>query len=167
MPISLHVVTDRKDILGVKRTIADLCTGHLQIQRALTTLIFGGIFERFPQLKVISAENDVGWAPHFMEHMDYRFDRSRNSYPMKLSRKTLPSELFHRHVFMTFMRDSSWVPARGRLNLDNIMWASDYPHSDSTWPDSQQVMSTIFNGVPEFEKRKVVAENVARLYGFE
>ena len=113
------------------------------IQRSLAHMTFNGVFERFPKLRVVSAENDIGWMPYYLERMDYVFDRRRNLYQMNLSRETPPSEMVRsmekRNVFLTFMRDKAGVMNRGLIGVNRIMWSSDYPHGDSTWPRSQEM----------------------------
>ena len=164
MPISLHVNTERN--FKVKRTMADNATSDVHIRRSLTFMVTGGVFERFPRLKIISAENDVGWVPYFLERMDYLFDRTRNIYQWTVSRTMLPSEYIRRQVYFTFMRDSSWVPARHLIGLDRLMWASDYPHTDSTWPRSREVIARMLQDVPEEERRKITLTNAGELYHF-
>ena len=167
VPISLHILTQEQQLNGGTYVLGP--TEAVWAQVALSNMIFGGVFERFPNLKVVSAECDVGWAPYFKERLNYLFDRRQKlpTYSFGLSRGNTPSEHFDRNVYLTFMRDGTWVPARGLLNIDHIMWSNDYPHNDSTWPHSQKVIADIFDGVPEPERRKVLAENAASLYGFE
>lgn len=165
VPITLHVLTERKPKV-VGKTEADLATEDIAIRRTLTAMVFGGVFERFPDLNIVSAENDIGWLPYFLERLDYLFDRRQNLSRFKLSRALPPSAYIRKSVFFTFMRDSSWVPARSLLNMDNIMWGSDFPHLDSVWPHSRDVVARVLAGVSEEERRNVVAGNVSRLYGF-
>ncbi len=64
------------------------------------------------------------------------------------------------------MRDHSALAVRHLVGVNNLMWSNDYPHSDSTWPHSQKVIDSLFSGVPEDEKHRIIAANAAELYGF-
>lgn len=164
MPVSLHILTERNPKL--KRDISDGIVESSWIQRSLGLMVFNGIFERSPKLKIVSAENDIGWVPYFLGRIDYVFDRRRTMYPMRLSRRELPSAMVQRSVHFTFMRDRVGVINRHLIGLERILWSSDYPHNDSTWPRSQETISYLMEGVPAAEKRRIIAENAAALYGF-
>ncbi len=161
MPVTLHVGSQRK----ASRTIGDAIIGHLYIQKALADLVCSGIFQRLPRLKVISAEADVTWAAHLIEKLDKSFTFLRTRFPIATDRP--PSQIFRDHVWLTFIRDLALVHVRHLVGVDRIMWSSDYPHHDSTWPRSQEVIAQHFDGIPESERRRMVWENVAELYGFE
>lgn len=165
MPISLHVVTDTANIT---HNLIEHTMFSSAVQRTLASMIFGGVFLRFPRLKVVSAENDAGWAAYFIQRMDYLFHKRVNymrSSPIR-DKGLLPSDYFKRNAYLTFMDDRSGIFIRELIGVERLMWSSDYPHNDSTWPDSQQVIASLFKGVPESHKRKILAENAARLYGF-
>ncbi|HJY83265.1 MAG TPA: amidohydrolase family protein, partial [Candidatus Binatia bacterium] len=127
-------------------------------------LIFGGVFDRFPGLKVVSAENDIGWIGHYLQRMDHAYEKYRY-----LEKTTVipepPSFYFRRQVHATFQDDRIGVLTREYAGVDNLMWASDFPHSDSTWPRSKEVIARDFAGVPESEMQKIIADNCAALYG--
>jgi predicted TIM-barrel fold metal-dependent hydrolase len=137
------------------------------IQRSIAAMIFGGVFERHPDLIVLSVESDIGWIGNFLERMDHAFGRFRFLQGTGgVSADRLPSDYFHRNVRATFMRDKTGLATRHQIGLGNILWSSDYPHADSTWPESQKVIAEQFAGVPEGEKRRILSENAAALYGF-
>lgn len=170
LPISLHSITGHgpESRLLVKepidRYVRSTVLSH-EVQRSLTVLIFSGVLERFPHLKFVSAENEVGWLTFFLQKLDQAQEEYRYLYPTALKLK--PSEYFHRQVFATFIDDAVGVATRQFIGVDNIMWSSDYPHTVSTWPHSQEVVARDLQGVPEAETRKIVWENAARLYGFD
>ncbi len=164
MPISMHVLTNRAKI-PIRNAITK-STDVYWMERTLATMIFGGVFQRFPRVKAISAENDVGWVPFFMERMDYVFGKGMASqYPIG-SGSEKPSDFFRRNIYCTFMRDRSGILAREQVGVEHMLWSSDYPHFDSTWPNSQKVIGDIFQGVPEEDKGKIIAGNAAKMYGF-
>ena len=170
MPLSLHSITGfgPESRLIVKRPMdryvrsTALC--H-EVQRSLTTLIFGGVLERFPDLKFVSAENEVGWLTYFLQRLDQAQDEYKYLYPTALTMK--PSEYFRRQVYATFIDDPVGVATRDYIGVDNIMWSSDYPHTVSSWPKSQEVVERDLEGVPEDEKTKIIWGNAAKLYGFD
>ena len=165
LPVSLHVVTDQK---AIAHNLVEHTMSANAVQRSLANMIFGGLFDRFPRLKMVSAENDAGWAGYFMERMDYLY-RKRISWVEQSAIKgkgMLPSEYFKRNVYITFMTDKSGVYVRDLIGVEHLMWSSDYPHNDSTWPHSQRVIAGLFEGIPAADKNKIVAENAARLYHF-
>ncbi len=166
MPISLHVATHRRSPTKGPMKASEVATRSVWVQRSIGDMIFSGVFERFPRLKVVSAENEIGWAPYFLEKMDHIFIHRRHRHPMNLKGDLLPSQQFHQHVYLTFMRDLAGVRNRDLIGVDNIMWSSDYPHHESTWPHSQEVLAKHFVGVPEVDQRKIVRDNVTRLYHF-
>jgi predicted TIM-barrel fold metal-dependent hydrolase len=151
-------------VLGKKVNTGEFYMGLIyEVQRTLTSIILGGVLERFPKLQIISAENDVGWFPHFMYRMDHAYEKfnvlTDEPLPMK------PSEYIKRQVWATFL-DDPVGPATYRLfGEGNYMWGSDFPHTDSTWPRSREVIAKDFAGVPEEITRKIVFDNAARLYG--
>jgi len=168
VPISLHSITGMgaESRLAIKqpldRYVRSTVLCH-EVQRTLVVLIFSGVLERFPNLKIVSAENEVGWLPFFLQKLDQAQEEYRYLYPAPLKLK--PTEYFRRQIFATFIEDPVGVASREFIGVENIMWSSDYPHTVSTWPHSREVVERDFKGVPEDEKRLIVRENVARLYG--
>jgi len=121
--------------------------------------------ERFPRLKVVSAENDIAWVPHLMERADKYYRRWKHGYDAPLSLK--PSEYSRRQLYYPFIDDPIGLKTYQLTgSADNFMWSTDYPHQAATWPRSQEVLAQAFAGVPEEDKRKIVQENTSKLYGF-
>ncbi len=170
IPISLHAITGMglESRLPIKepidRYVRSTVLSH-EVQRTLTVLIFSGVLERFPNLKFVSAENEVGWLGFLLQKLDQAQDEYRYLYPTPLKLKA--TEYFRRQVYATFIDDAMGVASRHFIGVDNIMWSSDYPHTVSTWPNSRQVVERDFRGVPEDEKEKIVRSNAAMLYGFD
>ena len=164
MPLSLHVITGKSKESKVDFSQISLFYMNVihEVQRSLSTIVFGGVLERFPELKIVSAENDTGWFPHFMYRMDHAYDKfhamEKEPLPMK------PSEYVRRQVWATFQDDPVGPATYKIFGEDNYMWASDFPHTDSTWPESRQWIKKDFNGVPEEVTRKIVFENAIKAY---
>lgn len=171
MPLSLHLGTGHGK---ESRYDADLFLRAMtiphEVQRTFATLLFGGVLERFPDLKFVSAENDIGWVPHFLARADLTFHKLGS---LKLSAsggatlKMLPSEYFRRQVYATFIDDVVGVRNTDLFGVDNYMWSSDYPHLMATWPRSREAVARNFQGISEAVKWKIVRENAARLYSID
>lgn len=135
----------------------------LSTAEAFGMWILGGVFERFPTLKVVFVEPGVGWIPWYLDIVDdmvlrqgYRFDAISD----------LPSTYFHRNVWVTFIDEPQAVGLlRHAVGVDNMMWSTDFPHPVTSWPDSQDVIDKAFAGVPDDERRKMVCDNAAHVWG--
>ena len=143
--------------------MVSICVNKMTMAEPITSMIFSGVFERHPGFRLVSVEAGVGWMAFLVPWMDNVFKRHRHHTGSNL--RETPSHYFHQHVLGTFIEDAVGVNERHVIGLGNIMWSSDYPHSDSTWPNSLEVVEERFAGVPEDEIEQMVAGNVARLYG--
>jgi predicted TIM-barrel fold metal-dependent hydrolase len=124
--------------------------------------IYGGVFDRFPGLKLVLAEIDCGWIPYAMEQMDDRYKRQHPSE--RKDHKLLPSEYFRRNLYYTYITDQYGVKNRHEIGVDRILWSSDYPHTGTDWPRSWDTINRHFEGVAPEEKQMILAGNAARLY---
>jgi predicted TIM-barrel fold metal-dependent hydrolase len=165
MPITLHLGTGHGPEKLYGQWVSLLC-GHHDVQRTLTNMMFEGVFDRFPELKVVSSENDAGWVSHFLFRVDDWYQRMRylRDNPLKL----LPTEYFQRNVYVAFMDDPVGVATADRFfGADNFMWSSDYPHVLSTWPHSRDVVARNFEGCSPELQRKITRDNAVKLYGID
>lgn len=127
----------------------------------LAAWAMSGVLERFPGLRLIFVEAGLGWLPFFLERMD-RTTRQIGWGPDVLPHK--PSHYWRQNMAATFEEDEFGIKHRHIIGIGNLMWATDYPHPDSTWPRSQEVIRDHFEGVPVHEKRQIICGNAARLY---
>ena len=164
LPISLHVFTGAEAPPEITNFLIRYTVIPSYISETITTFISGGIFERYPNLKLVSVEVDVGWMANYLQRIDHAYERHRYRTGLGDVLKEMPSYYFKRQVFGTFMDDRAGVVMRNEIGIKNIMWSSDYPHSDSTWPHSQEVIKRIFAGIPEPDKRRILLDNVKELY---
>lgn len=180
-PLSLHVAAEEEGNIGLANQSGDRFSEwnristlgadrYFPIQRAIAVLIFSGVFQRFPHLKVVGVEAEASWAISVIWQMDERFTRRANrrfidSYPIA-SGTMLPSEYWRRNVFVTVLLDQATVAAIPFLGADNIMWSSDYPHPDGSYPGSLEYLDRMLAGASAADRQKIVAGNVERLYGF-
>lgn len=166
MPLSLHILTGAEGT-GLDR--ASLMKSYPSLphrmERAISDLIFGGALLRFPRLKIVSAENDIGWIAHYLQRLDHSWEKYRYLETGGEPIPEPPSHYFRRQVYATFQDDRVGVVTRDFVGVDNLMWASDFPHSDSTWPHSREVIARDFEGVPEEDTRRITATNCSNLYG--
>jgi predicted TIM-barrel fold metal-dependent hydrolase len=169
MPLSLHILTARKGTGADPRAgggfLLSLANLHHQIERSLSVLVYGGVFEKFPSLRIVSAENDVGWMAYFMYRLDTVQSRLGAVGGMKLPMRA--SDYIKRQVFATFIADPVFVDSLHRYGPDNIMWSSDYPHTAATFPRSQEIVAKRFGTLPEDQLRKIVHATAAKVYGLE
>jgi predicted TIM-barrel fold metal-dependent hydrolase len=167
LPLSFHILTTKSGAL-MQNVRGPRINGFLNIIRGnqdiIGTLIFSGVFDRHPGLKVVCVEADAGWAPHYMYRMDHAYKRHR--YWMKAPPLAkLPSEYFSEHVYTTFQDDWVAFKTKDLVNVRRLLWASDFPHSDSTWPNSMAILEEQTQGLTEDERNLICHDNVAELYG--
>jgi predicted TIM-barrel fold metal-dependent hydrolase len=169
LPPSFHILTTKsEDPFGKVR--GPRLNTFLSVIRAnqdiIGTLIFSGVFDRHPRLRIVCVEADAGWAPHYMYRMDHAYDRHRNWLTAgELQRR--PSEYFYDHVYMTFQDD--WVAFRTAdlMNTERLMWANDFPHSDATWPDSQALLAEHTQHLTPEAREQILHANAAALYSIK
>jgi predicted TIM-barrel fold metal-dependent hydrolase len=168
LPLSFHILTTRGDNFMAR---GPAMNGFLAIIRGcqdiIGMLILGGVFERHPKLKVVCVEADAGWVPHFMYRMDHAYKRHRYWLPAGQELSKLPSEYFRENVYTTFQDDYVAFQTADMVNWRRLMWANDFPHSDSTWPDSQQVLAEQTQSLRPEQRRAITCDNVAELYGID
>ncbi len=128
----------------------------------LAELIYFGVFERHPKLKVVAVETGIGWIPFFLETIDDNFLRHR--WHSNTHLKRMPSDYFKEHVWATFVADVHGLENRHKIGIEHIMWSTDFPHVQTDWPNSQRVISYEFRGIPEDERQKILWKNAANLY---
>lgn len=137
----------------------------MQLDEPLAIMIFSGALERHPGLKLVMAEIGIGWLPYFVTRMDHEWEALRGQ--LDYATETPPSELFRRQVMVTFEEEPLGAQLIPMVGADSCMWASDYPHTDSTFPNSQKAIEEALGALSREDRVKVTATNCAKLYGFE
>ena len=174
MPLLLHVATMRGGIPGSEFTIdinqltaAGLANSDYWMRYSLTAMIFAGVFDRYPRLKVGSVEHETAWVPHWLRQMDFTYrERPALGRAWKSRHAMLPSEYWQRNMFVEFMEDDCGIRLRDVIGVDNMLWGNDFPHAESTWPKSREFLDRIFAGAPDEDRRKITADNAARIFRF-
>jgi predicted TIM-barrel fold metal-dependent hydrolase len=169
MPIHVHLAGGLHSLamkLGSWQMPAAVAVVPIQLDETLAGLIFSGVLEKRPRVKFVMGEAGLGWIPYVVERLDHELHK----YGSKIKDHRigmLPSEIFARQCFTTYEDEKLGVELIPRIGVGNVMWASDYPHGDSTWPHSRKALaeSPLAQHGPEV-LRKVTCENAARVYGF-
>lgn len=167
LPICFHILTSREGSL-FSPVRGHSINGFLRIIRAVQDvvgmMVLGGVFERHPKLKLVCAEGDAGWMPHYMYRMDHAAKVNADGGIIPGLSK-LPSEYIRSNVYMTFQDD--WIAFKtvDLLEQGQLLWASDFPHTDSTWPHSQQLIAQHASHLSEAQHQAILRDNVARVFG--
>jgi predicted TIM-barrel fold metal-dependent hydrolase len=172
MPLSLHTATRRQGrIRGAgDQTLRDAssrATKAFYPATSMCDMIFSGVFERHPRLVLAIVEFELAWAPHLLSTMDYTYRERHGEAIYRFKDGRRPSDFFHRNVVLGFQEDAIGIRLRDVIGVDNLMWGSDYPHSESTFPHSRQILAEILAGVPADEQARIVGGNTARVYRFD
>jgi len=135
----------------------------------IAAVIYSGVFERHPNLKIGLVEYEISWAPYLL----YRMDRTYMELPglfkgtKRFAGDMIPSDFFKRNVFISFQEDPVGIQMREYVGVQNLMWGSDYPHAESTFPRSREIVDRILEGVPPDEQAMIAGGNAALLYNFK
>jgi predicted TIM-barrel fold metal-dependent hydrolase len=148
--------------LGVNVTI-----GYGNCMASLADFLFSGKLAQFPGLRLMYAEGQIGWIPYLLERADDVWEQHRAWIGGVGSTTDPPSTYYYRQVFGCFFRDRHGLKSLDECGVDNVMFEVDYPHSDSTWPDSKAVAMDLMEGLPEATVTKLVRGNAIALLGLE
>lgn len=170
MPISLHIATNRGGLGGEFRSVSPSAVVNADhwVRTSLADLILTGVLERHPTLRVGSVEHELGWVPFFLDRLDYTYtQRAHRPGWHRFAGDALPSDYFRGQVFVSFQEDALGIRDRALIGIDGLMFGSDYPHTESTFPRTAAVLAETLAGVPADDVERIVARNCAELYGFD
>jgi predicted TIM-barrel fold metal-dependent hydrolase len=142
--------------------LADMVMSKLCMAEPVAIAIFSGIFQRFPKLRLVIAESGVGWMAWMAEYMDRTWEKQRYWTESPLQER--PSFYMDQNVYGSFINDRLGVLNRHQPGGRNIMWSSDYPHSETSFPRSHEIIARDFAGIPEADINEIVCERARRLY---
>jgi uncharacterized protein len=169
LPLSFHIKggssTRVKFDIGKWQSAAFISFLPMQLAESIAIMLFSGALERHPNFKLVLAEAGIGWLPYYVSRMDMEWAKMKAN--LDFATKVAPSEIIHNQVIATFEEEHSAAQTIEQLGPDVVMWASDYPHLDSTFPESRKVIEETFGSFSLEDRRKVTAVNCARLYGFD
>ena len=169
MPICFHILTSKaSDVNTVfNKARGNKINGFMNIIRGVQDiigmLVLGGVFDRHPKLKMVCAEGDAGWLPHYTYRMDHAYDRHGYHLGMRgLSRR--PSDYIRENIYFTFQDDWVAFNSTDQMNPRRLLWANDFPHSDATWPESQQLLAEHTQSISDEERQWILRDNVKELF---
>jgi predicted TIM-barrel fold metal-dependent hydrolase len=125
--------------------------------------LWSGWAARYPELKIAMSEGGIGWVASLIDRLDDIMTRSGygSGWP---DAEAGPSDVLRRNFWFCMIEDKSTICTRHTIGVDNILFESDYPHGDGTWPDTQRVIDEVLGDLPVEEIRKITHENAAALY---
>jgi predicted TIM-barrel fold metal-dependent hydrolase len=171
---SFHLVLTRGMMTGLNEKASQIYAASkefiVQFLDPLVGVIGEGVLDRRPNARLVLAESGLGWPPWVMQEMDYRYRRLQAMAEYWESRGGIglsrsPSEIFRDQVWVTFQDDQIGLDVLEYFGDDKVMWACDYPHPDSTFPDSVEVVERLTAGLPPEVRRHLLRDNAAALYG--
>jgi predicted TIM-barrel fold metal-dependent hydrolase len=167
VPLSLHTnaspgltgiqMSDPTPAKGIFQSLPPIVMAEL-----ISTWILGGMIPKNPDLHVVLVEAGIGWIAYYLERLDTMY--RRHNWPNRGMIKELPSTFWGQQFHATFEDDLVGMRTLDLLGVDSVMWASDYPHPDSTWPESRAIVDKHFDGLPDADRQKITWQNAAKLY---
>ena len=130
---------------------------------SLSDFLFSGVFVRFPTLKVAYSEGQIGWLPYILERADDVWTDHRAWAEVKDIIPEPPSTYYFKHVFGCFFKDRHGLESLDRIGVDNVTFETDYPHTDSTWPETKAVATQLVKGLPDDVVYKIMRGNAIRM----
>jgi predicted TIM-barrel fold metal-dependent hydrolase len=162
MPIHFHLGARRYMPTPDPSFMVNVSMSKFACAEPIATFIFFGILQRHPALRLVSVEGGVGWMAFMVAYIDHAFQKHR--YWTNSPLTEIPSHYFHTQVLGTFVDDPVGLRERETIGVENIMWSSDYPHSETTWPDSQKLLSSQMEGISDHDRTRIVRDNARDLY---
>jgi predicted TIM-barrel fold metal-dependent hydrolase len=133
----------------------------IHIVSCAADLLWSRVLREFPGIQFALSEGGIGWIPYFLERADYVY-RHHHRWTHQDFGGRVPSEVFREHVITCFIDDPVGVRNRHGVGIDTITWECDYPHSDTTWPNSPEILARSLVGIPDDEVHKITHENALR-----
>ncbi len=130
---------------------------------SLADFLFSGVLVRFPDLRLAYSEGQIGWLPYILERADDVWSEHRAWGGVRDIVPEPPSSYYYRQVYGCFFRDQHGLDSLDRVGVDNITFETDYPHTDSTWPNTREVAEKMMSGLPDDAIRKIVRGNAIRM----
>jgi len=169
MPIGLHLGANRPgpgNEMVSGASSAFRCAYDYWVRMSLADTILSGVFDRFPKLYFGSVEHELGWLPYFIQQIDYMYTQRIHGPEMVRYKDSsmVPSDFWHRNGFACFQQDATGIRMRDVIGVDNMLWGSDYPHIESTFPRSRELLETTLAECSAGEQAKIKRENAKRIF---
>ncbi|PYM11867.1 MAG: hypothetical protein DMD81_25710, partial [Candidatus Rokuibacteriota bacterium] len=136
---------------------------QINMANILTSVVFAGVLEKYPRIRVVLGEAGIGWIPYILWRMDGEWEDQFKDLALTMP----PSAYWRRQCWATYQTDPIGIKLLDELGADKIMWGSDFPHPDGVWPDSREYIQKELAHLPEDVRKKIVCENAAKLYRFQ
>ena len=169
LPVHLHTIggtlPDLRKLehkVGRAAFATTISSFQMYMSIPLMAIIFAGVLEHHPALRMVIGESGIGWIPYILDHMDLEWEDQFKDLDLKMK----PSAYWRRQCYATYQSDRIGIKLIDEIGEDNIMWGSDFPHPDGIWPDSQEYIQRELGHLPPATRHKIVCGNAARLYGF-
>jgi predicted TIM-barrel fold metal-dependent hydrolase len=166
--------------------LANLTFGAARTAGTMIGWLFSDTFDRFPGIKVVLSEGNIGWIPYFIERAEQVLDKQRHwakRTNVKLYGGVSGTETvdqvtqtdldtidvrsrFRQHIYGCFIEETAGLRCLDIIGEDNVMIETDYPHSDTTWPDSIEVATRLTKDLPAATRRKILRGNAEKLFRF-
>ncbi len=157
-----HHLYDLRSEATRAKAIGGMSSVFTQTAGAISSMIFTGVYERFPELQICWIECGVGWIPHFLEAIDDRYWRNRVWGDLPISKP--PSAYWHANNAASYIIDRSGVALRHLAGIENMLWSSDYPHHGNDWPYSRKVIDETLGNIAAEERELITGGNAARIW---
>jgi predicted TIM-barrel fold metal-dependent hydrolase len=166
--VCLHIGSSSALLLTATDAPADVMISITPMNSflALNDLMWTSVFKKFPGITIAMSEGGIGWIPYALERMDYVFEH-HHAWTGADFGGLRPSDVYRRNIVTCFIDDASGLEQRHRIGVDAITWECDYPHSDSTWPNSPELLSKTLHGIPDDEIVKITHRNAMRVFQFD
>ncbi|MEY2942085.1 MAG: hypothetical protein RLY97_99, partial [Pseudomonadota bacterium] len=162
MPVTIHLGGRAVRYTDHKFFLSDLLMSKFGMGEPIAIMIFGGVFDRFPDLKLASIESGTGWLAFAANYMDETWHKQR--YWVNSVIDNPPSHYMDRNIYASFIHDRVGILTRDMPGAGNIMWSTDYPHSETTFPHSMAKIEELFAGVPEADKNMIIGGRAKQLF---
>lgn len=169
LPVHLHTIggslPDLRKLehkVGRAAFATAITSFQMYMSLPLMAIIFAGVLEHHPGLRMVIGESGIGWIPYVLDHMDLEWEDQFKDLDLTMK----PSDYWRRQCHATYQSDRIGIKLLDEIGEDNIMWGSDFPHPDGIWPDSQEYIRRELGHLPDATRHKIVCGNAARLYGF-
>ncbi len=139
----------------------------LNIVQAAADLLWSRVLVKFPDVRFALSEGGTGWIPYFLERVDYVYEHHRAWTGQDMPGNMLPSEVFKERFITCFIDDVAGMKNRHDVGVETMCWECDYPHSDSTWPESPERLMRSLDGVPDDEINAITHENAMRIFNYD
>ncbi|MBW2268572.1 MAG: amidohydrolase family protein [Deltaproteobacteria bacterium] len=174
MPLTFHrtfggrpAASDWDELIGMKITAAGTVERFFSSVRPFSYMVYGGVFERHPGLKIVAAEVNFGWLPFWVQTMEQNFTVRSGLGDSTVATRKRPTDYMGENLFVTIIDDKVGfdLVASYPWLADTALWSSDYPHSVSAWPNSRKVLTELGSALTSEQLEKIAHGNAARIYG--